>query len=594
MHRRTLLKLAGGLPLMSTTALAQSYRRVRPGEAGWPSADHWKALDARVGGRLVAIKPPREACRAEPDSPGCADLFRTLKNPWAIGDDAALTQTSGWADAWTSAPSAYAVPARNAADVVAAIDFARAHRLRLAVKGGGHSYQGTSSAPDSLLIWTRPMDGIELHEGFVAQGCNDAPQPAVSLGAGVVWGRAYAAVSKAGRYVQGGGCLTVGVAGLIQSGGFGSFSKRYGSAAGGLLEAEVVTADGEVRIANACTHADLFWGLKGGGGGSLGVITRVTLKTHVLPPLFGIGFGAVKAASDEAFKRLIERFFAFYRDSLFNPTWGETVSFRPGNLLEISMVFQGIDQDRAAATWQPFWAWLKEQGSDYALAQPPMFLHVPANLLWDPAFLKQNAPQMVMADERPGAPATNVFWATNLHEAGWFLHAYHSTWLPAALLADDRRKSLADALFASTRQWRMTLHFNKGLAGAPAEAIAAARDTATNPAATEAFALAITASEGPPAFAGVAGHEPDLAKARREAAKVGAAMAALRRLVPQPGAYVSESNYFEADWQGAFWGANYPRLRAVKDNYDPEGLFFVHHGVGSEDWSADGFTRLKS
>ena len=74
----------------------------------------------------------------------------------------------------------------------------------------------------------------------------------MSVGAGCVWMHVYDAVTtKGGRYVQGGGCGTVGVAGLIQSGGFGSFSKRYGLAAAGLLEAEVVTADGEVRIANA-------------------------------------------------------------------------------------------------------------------------------------------------------------------------------------------------------------------------------------------------------------------------------------------------------------------------------------------------------
>ncbi|MGE5149069.1 MAG: FAD-binding oxidoreductase, partial [Rhodospirillaceae bacterium] len=305
-----------------------------------------------------------------------------------IGDSPALTQTSGWADAWVSTPSAYAVPARSAADVAAAVNFARTHRLRVAVKGGGHSYQGTSNAPDSLLIWTRAMDRIELHDAFVAQGCSAAPQPAVSLGAGVVWLNAYAAVTKAGRYVQGGGCTTVGVAGLIQSGGFGSFSKRYGMAAASLLEAEVVTADGAVRIANACSNPELFWALKGGGGGSFGVITRITLKTHDLPPLFGGAFGAIKASSDGAFKKLIERFVAFYRESLFNPTWGESVTFRPGNVLEVTMVFQGIDQDRAASVWKPFLDWVKENSADYTLVQPPMFIHVPARSLWDAAFLK--------------------------------------------------------------------------------------------------------------------------------------------------------------------------------------------------------------
>jgi FAD/FMN-containing dehydrogenase len=55
---------------------------------------------------------------------------------------------------------------------------------------------------------------------------------------------------------------------------------------------------------------------------------------------------------------------------------------------------------------------------------------------------------------------------------------------------------------------------------------------------------------------------------------------------------VSESNFFNASWQQAYWGDHYPRLRGVKKKYDPEGLFFVHHGVGCEEWSADGFTRI--
>jgi hypothetical protein len=69
-------------------------------------------------------------------------------------------------------------------------------------------------------------------------------------------------------------------------------------------------------------------------------------------------------------------------------------------------------------------------------------------------------------------------------------------------------------------------------------------------------------------------------------------MAALRAVVPNFACYVSECNFFEPQWQSAFWGSNYQRLRQVKSRYDPDGLFFVHHGVGSEPWSADGFIRL--
>ena len=70
-------------------------------------------------------------------------------------------------------------------------------------------------------------------------------------------------------------------------------------------------------------------------------------------------------------------------------------------------------------------------------------------------------------------------------------------------------------------------------------------------------------------------------------------MSKLRKVAPAAGSYVSESNYFHPSWQRAHWGSHYERLSAIKKQYDPEGLFFVHHGVGSEEWSADGFTRLE-
>ena len=122
--------------------------------------------------------------------------------------------------------------------------------------------------------------------------------------------------------------------------------------------------------------------------------------------------------------------------------------------------------------------------------------------------------------------------------------------------------------------------------------MAAARDTATNPAVLSAFGLAIIAGGGPPVYPGIPGHEPDLTASRKDAVKIDKAMDELRKIVADAGSYVSESNFFDRSWQRSFWGPNYPRLRAVKAKYDPAGLFFVHHGVGSEEWSADGFARL--
>jgi FAD/FMN-containing dehydrogenase len=112
-----------------------------------------------------------------------------------------------------------------------------------------------------------------------------------------------------------------------------------------------------------------------------------------------------------------------------------------------------------------------------------------------------------------------------------------------------------------------------------------------NPAVLDAFACAFIVGEGRPAFAGMPGSGLDVAQARDDARRIGLAMVELLKVAPGAGSYVSESDYFQADWQRAFWGANYPRLAAIKRRYDPDGLFFVHHGVGSEAWSGDGFTR---
>ncbi len=531
----------------------------------------WEKLRRATDGEVMELRSPFESCAS--GTTACDALFESLKNPYFIGDDPALTQTVGWADAWTSTTSPHAVAAQHAGDVAAAVNFARNYNLRLAVKGGGHSYQGTSNAPDSLLIWTRRMHDINVGDDTV------------TLGSGTIWAQAYDAVTtQHARYVQGGGCATVGVAGLIQSGGFGSFSKRFGTAASSLREAEVVTADARIRTVNASSDPDLFWALKGGGGGTFGVVTRLTLALHDLPEFLGGANAEIRASSNDAYRELIARFITFYRDSLFNEHWGESVEFRRDNVLAINMVCAELTSDAMNAVWKPFFDSVKASPSKFTIADGPHIGAMPGRHWWDRAWRVDHDSTSVRLDPRP-QHGTNWWWSGDSDQVGVFLYGYESLWLPASLLDGAHRSSLVDAIYEASRPYGFALHFNKGLAGAPAAAIAAALDTATNPNVTTAFALAISANGAQSVYPGIAGHEPDLRKARASAQAVHAGMNRLRDLAPNGGSYVSESNYFEPSFGRSYWGANYPialhgsNAYTIQTTFSPFTTAFARNGM---------------
>jgi FAD/FMN-containing dehydrogenase len=624
MNRRSFLKTIGWaalLPMLPRRLWANTnVRRVRPTDAAWPSQAAWKQLNETVGGNLIPVDFAIADLKNDPSSAAAKALTDNISNPYYIGEQPGLTESFGWVDAWTTKPSVYAVAARNAGDIAQAVNFARQNNLRLAVKGGGHSYQGTSNAPDSLLIWTRRMKDIEMHSAFVPNGCERVmkPQPAVTVGAGTIGKWAYQAVTtEAGKYVQGGGCLTVGLAGLVQGGGFGSFSKHYGTAAGSLLEAEVITADGQVRIANACNNPDLFWALKGGGGGTFGVVSKMTLLVHDLPEYFGSVDLTIKAGSDDSYRRLIRQFVGFYREHLLNDHWGEQAHFTRDNKLQVSMTSWGLDVGQVRKTWQPLLDWVANSDSGCSIEGRTSMDCIPARHYWDSLWWRDHWPEIafprngnpihamlddvllhvmsnpaVTFDNRPGASPENAWWKGNINEVAMFWWGYESLWLPDSLLKDDAQERLADALFAASRHFDYALHFNKGLSGAPPEAIALAKDTSTNPAVLDAFALVITGDGQRAAYPEIAGREPNVADARKAADMIHQAMDQLRAVAGQDGAYVNESNYFQKDFQQAYWGSNYSRLAEIKRKYDPDGLFIVHNGVGSEQWSRDGFTKL--
>jgi FAD/FMN-containing dehydrogenases len=187
MRRRTFLKgiIAGVVqfsflwkwPLRAAAATEALMRRVRPSDSDWPKLESWQKLKKAVGGNLIEVQPLFGGCNPDPKSSSCLEAQENIRNPFWIADQPSGTETSGWLDAWTAAPSVYAVVARDAADVAAAVNFANEHKLRLVVKGGAHSYQGTSNAADSLLIWTRKMNKVILHESFVGKGCEGKTAP---------------------------------------------------------------------------------------------------------------------------------------------------------------------------------------------------------------------------------------------------------------------------------------------------------------------------------------------------------------------------------------------------------------------------------
>ncbi|CAK5282291.1 unnamed protein product [Mycena citricolor] len=171
-------------------------------------------------------------------------------------------------------------------DVAHAFGFSRQMGMPLAVKNTGHDYNGRSSAPGSLAIWMHHLKNITYEPNFVPQGCpsTQASQMGVTLGAGVQWAEAYAFADAHNITLVGGSDRSVGVVGgWTQGGGHSVLSNTMGLGADRVLEYQVVTPDGRLRTVNQCQHEDLFFALRGGGGGTFAVVMSATILAS--PPV---------------------------------------------------------------------------------------------------------------------------------------------------------------------------------------------------------------------------------------------------------------------------------------------------------------------
>jgi FAD/FMN-containing dehydrogenase len=155
----------------------------------------------------------------------------------------------------------------DAADVAAALRWARRYELPFAARSGGHSYGGYSTSR-GLVISLAPMRSVRV----------DRRQLTITAGAGARNRDLYAGLQDSGVAVPSGRCPSVGISGLLLGGGFGFSSRHLGLTCDQLLETELVTASGQIVRVTRASHPDLFWACQGGGGGNFGINTRFTLR----------------------------------------------------------------------------------------------------------------------------------------------------------------------------------------------------------------------------------------------------------------------------------------------------------------------------
>jgi len=266
-------------------------RRLLSHGLAWPLAGWAAACSSGSTGSPTSGAPGSTTATTSPvttSTPTLADLAGSLRGlllrPGAAGYAAAATVYN--ARFAGVRPQAVAVVA-DAADVAACIRFAARTSTPIRARSGGHSYAGYSTTTGLVCDLGR-LDGISI----AADGRS------VTAGAGCRLIDVVAALAARGLAVPAGSCPTVGLGGLVQGGGVGFAARAFGTTSDNLLAATVVTAAGQVVTASSGSHPDLYWALRGGGGGNFGIATSFTLATHPVgaPSYAFVDFDWVDAA----------------------------------------------------------------------------------------------------------------------------------------------------------------------------------------------------------------------------------------------------------------------------------------------------------
>jgi hypothetical protein len=544
----------------------------QPGQSCWPTDAQWKLFNMSLDGKLIAVQPPFARCfnynGQPPDQTLCNAAVSNSSNSYFRSSLPGASQEPNWeqdpnsgADCFDAKKPCelgnippYAVAATTDSDVAKAVIFASSHNLQVVIKSTGHEYQGRSAGANSLLIWTHTLKGVKYNPTY--QACPTTPsQPAVTTQPGVSWGEVYTLADSFKVEVVGGSEISVSsCGGYTMGGGHSWMGPAHGMAVDNVIQFKAVLANGTSVTVSACENSDLFWALRGGGGSSFAVVTECTYKAHPFSPNGATGFfGYVELLQGPtSLAVFLDGFFA-YAFTLNNMTasaggviaGGYIIPDLSASIVEVVLGFNGTEE-QAQTSINPIAQWIGSQSQYLAMAEAK-FVPFDSLMAFHESFDNSSEPT--------GGPST-----------------LGSRLIPAEIMSNDPVKRLALAINLTTITYTvggLTGMFVAG--GSVAANDPFSIETSISPAWRKAgfhvafgagWALNTSLSDQQGIFQGISALN-DL----------------LRVQTPDSGAYFSESDYLEPNWQDTFWGINYPRLQTIKMAYDPKGLFSCHHCV---------------
>ncbi|CAF0875282.1 unnamed protein product [Rotaria sp. Silwood1] len=514
-----------------------------------------------VDGRLVYPKPSAAVCNGNTyNANACAVAKAQWLNSVWRSDQVGAMQNHNWENSSCSVSTnstkcnqgsvpVVAVNATLPEHVQATVRFAATNNLRLTIKSTGHDYFGRSGAVGSLLLWLHYMKNMTLIEKY--SSCNGTNvSNTVRIGAGVQWGEVYRWLNEYNLTAIGGASATVSaVGGYLQGGGHSPLSRWQGLAADQVLEYDVVMANGERKTVNACQNSDLFWALSGGGGGTYAIVLSAVIRTFPSPYMIGVTYG-VNTKNNTRYARLIESFIRLL-PTLADAGWSGYFFIED---LTLRGVFQIPNGNFTAvnSTLNQFAA----NNSDLDFGSTNIFI-VPSFYQYFAIILEPSNPTGFNVLLSSRLISESIVRNQPDKVAQVFVQAKGQTATGSSLLGNfvtgGQVSNLKNFNNSVNSGWRTSLlHMVYSQAWLD-----------TTPEADQKY----------------------LAQQVSNHAEI------LNTLsIDFPAScYLNEADPNEIDWQVKFFGtrAIYDRLKSIKQNVDPDGLFVCKNCVGSDDWTSD-------